>query len=124
MIHFLLLLNLLMVLQTSALKLSSSFRITSSSPFDKVSNPEQIEIKGYLWEGFSAYGTSEAYETVLQLLEKGARDLCANSVVEFTWKRYEWETGRDRKQISLHGAGTAVCDKSLFASNQTKCSCS
>ena len=82
MIHFPLLLNLFIVLQTSALKLDTAFPITSSSPFDKGSKPEKIEIKGYLFQTSKRSDPSYAFKEVLQRLEKDAKDLCANSVME------------------------------------------
>ena len=119
MIHFLLLLNLLMVLQNSALKLDTAFPITSSSPFDKGSKPEKIEIKGYLFQDAFASEADIAYKSVLQRLEKDAKDLCANAVIEFTWKSY-----KQNSITTIQGTGTAIRDNSQFISNQTECTCS
>ena len=103
MINFLLLLNLLLVLQTSDLIRSSSFRITSSSPFDKGSKPEKIETKGYLFQDAFAREAKYAYKEVLQRLEKEAKDMCANAVMEFTWKSY-----KGNRVTTIQGSGTAV----------------
>ena len=120
MLRFLLLLNLLMVLQASALILATAFPVTSSSPFDKGFKPENIEIKGYLFQDGFASEADDAYQYVLQKIEDGAKKLCANVVMEFTWKSYRLQSSR----TTIQGAGTAVCDKRQLISNQTECSCS
>ena len=103
----------------SAAKIKTSFHFTSMSPY----NPllvQDIDIKGSIFgTGGTTVDDLARYEDMLCKLEVAALELCANSVMEFSWSGASYAGGAQ----FFYGSGVAVCDESLFGPDQTDCSC-
>ena len=110
-------------ISTSTVKSKTSFHFTSMSPF----NPlllQNIVVKGSVFATGTLDGGYEAqYDDMMYKLEEKALELCANSVMEFSWSAAAYHTSDRRTHTVFHGSGFAVCDESLFAPDQTDCSC-
>ena len=108
-----------------AVKSNTSFPFTTMSPYtyfrQNFNIKGSVSAKSNLPPSDLIPEDKDNYELMKEKLEESALELCANSVMEFSWTVMFYDF--HRHDIYFYGSGIAVCDMRLFEPDQTDCYC-